>query len=239
MTSAPLLQPLPKVLVADADVDSHLLYTTALGFHDQEITYALDGRDALVKALEYPFALVITEVRLPYIDGYALCEILRRDNATRTTPIIVVTTDDRAASRQRALSAGADATLVKPCDADLMVAEARRLLLRSAELRAGTDRARLRVVAQMDRSTSPVERVKSGELKAPRKSRAHKRYSTTRPANAPAAIRCPSCDRALDYDSTQIGGVSACDPEQWDYYECASGCGRFQYRPRTRKLRTV
>jgi len=239
MTPATLREPLPKVLVADADVDSHLLYTAALGFPDQEITYACDGRDALVQALEYPFGLVITEARLPYIDGYSLCEILRRDSATRTTPIIVVTTDDRGGSRQRALRAGADAILVKPFDADLMMIEARRLLLRSAQLRAGTDRTRLRVVAQMDRSTSPVERVKSGELKAPRHSRAHKRYSTTRPANAPAAVRCPTCDRTLDYESTQIGGVSAADPEQWDYYACGHGCGRFQYRPRTRRLRLV
>jgi len=239
MNPAALREPLPRVLVADADVDSHPLYPIALGFDDQWITYALDGRDALVKALDYPFGLVITEVRLPYIDGYALCEILRRDSATRTTPIIAVITDDRAGSRQRALQAGADATLVKPFDADMMVSEARRLLLRSAQVRAGSDRARLKLIAQLDRSTSPVERVKSGELKAPRNSRAHKRYSTTRPANAPAAVRCPTCDRTLDYESTQIGGVSAADPEQWDYYACGHGCGRFQYRPRTRRLRLV
>jgi CheY-like chemotaxis protein len=121
MNPAALREPLPRVLVADADVDSHPLYAIALGFDDDRITYAIDGRDALVKALEYPFGLVIQTVTPPYIDGYALCEILRRDSATRTTPIIAVTTNDRAGSRQRALQAGRDATLVKPFDVDLMV----------------------------------------------------------------------------------------------------------------------
>jgi two-component system chemotaxis response regulator CheY len=238
MTAVPLHDLRPKILVVDADVDSHLLYTDALGFDEREITYALDGRDALVKALAYPFALVITESRLPYIDGYALCEILRRDSATRTTPIIVVTTDSRPASVQRARQAGADAVLVKPFRSDVLCADAQRLMLDSDERQAPTGRARLKLAAQRDRSTSLVA-LGSGELKPRRNSRAHKRYTTTRPPMAPAAVRCPSCDRSLDYESSQIGGVSAVEPEQWDYYSCPAGCGRFQYRPRTRKLRMV
>ena len=238
MTAVPLHDLRPKILVVDADVDSHLLYTDALGFDEREITYAVDGRDALVKALAYPFALVITESRLPYIDGYALCEILRRDSATRTTPIIVVTTDSRPASVQRARQAGADAVLVKPFQSDVLFADAQRLMLDSDERQAPTGRARLKLAAQRDRSTSLVA-LGSGEPKPRRNSRAHKRYTTTRPPMAPAAVRCPSCDRSLDYESSQIGGVSAVEPEQWDYYSCPSGCGRFQYRPRTRKLRSV
>jgi hypothetical protein len=43
----------------------------------------------------------------------------------------------------------------------------------------------------------------------------------------------------LQYLRSHVGGVSALNSEQWDYYECAAGCGTFQYRQRTRKLRQV
>jgi hypothetical protein len=43
----------------------------------------------------------------------------------------------------------------------------------------------------------------------------------------------------LTYERSHIGGVSERNSEQWDYYECPSGCGTFQYRQRTRKLRRV
>ena len=239
VTASSLRSPAPKVLIADADIDSHQIYATALGFDDRALTFATDGRDALVAALKDPYALLITETRLPYIDGYALCNLLRGDNATRTMPIIVVTTDSRPAARQRALQAGANAVIIKPFDSGLLQAEARELADRTLDAGPGFVLARLKDFARRDRSTALVARVKSDELKAPGKSRAHKRYKTTTPPITPAPVHCPSCARSLQYESSQIGGVNAIDPEQWDYYVCAQGCGRFQYRPRTRKLRIV
>jgi two-component system chemotaxis response regulator CheY len=55
----------------------------------------------------------------------------------------------------------------------------------------------------------------------------------------PPELLCPSCDRALTYEHSHIGGVSNRHPEQWDYYVCSASCGTFQYRQRTRKLRRV
>jgi CheY-like chemotaxis protein len=56
---------------------------------------ASDGRDALTKTLMHPPALIVTELRLPFIDGYALCERLRSDRATADVPILVVASDSR------------------------------------------------------------------------------------------------------------------------------------------------
>ena len=50
--------------------------------------------------------------------------------------------------------------------------------------------------------------------------------------------RCPTCDRPLVYERSHIGGVTERFSEQWDYYTC-TGCGPFQYRQRTRALRSV
>ena len=63
-----------------------------------EVVEAIDGREALAEALARPPALVIAEIRLPFIDGYALCEILRRDHATARIPILVVTSEGRTAT---------------------------------------------------------------------------------------------------------------------------------------------
>ena len=55
----------------------------------------------------------------------------------------------------------------------------------------------------------------------------------------PPALVCPDCNKALKYLRSHVGGVNARQPEQWDYFECGTGCGTFQFRERTRKLRKV
>lgn len=86
-----LPEPLLRVVAADADADTRALYRAILGPLNVVLVEAADGRDALVKCLVEPPALLITETRLPGVDGYALCELLRRDAVTRSMPILVVT----------------------------------------------------------------------------------------------------------------------------------------------------
>jgi hypothetical protein len=50
---------------------------------------------------------------------------------------------------------------------------------------------------------------------------------------------CPECNKPLKYVRSHIGGVTAQNSEQWDYFGCTGGCGTFQFRERTRKLRRV
>jgi hypothetical protein len=59
--------------------------------------------------------------------------------------------------------------------------------------------------------------------------------TVTRNPEVPApALRCPACDRPLNYLHTVLGGVRPI--ERWDYFQCAP-CGFFEYRSRTRSLR--
>ena len=230
MTIARLAKPAPKALVADPDPESRALYEQALGLSDFEIVYASDGREALVKVLEQPVALLITETELPLIDGYALCQLVRRDALIRTMPIMVVTTDVRQTAQRRALQAGADAVFVKPWTNGDLGAEARRLI------RGEFGRAALAVTPAP--ALEPVAGSDGGKSRGI-KSRLHRRYDTTEPPAAPPTLRCPACDRALTYGFSHIGGVSAREPEHWDYYTCSGPCGQFQYRQRTRKLQRV
>ena len=230
MAIARQAKPVPKALVADPDPGSRALYEQALGRCDFEIVYASDGREALVKVLEEPVALLITEAELPLIDGYALCQLVRRDALIRTMPIMVVTTDVRQTAQRRALQAGADTVLVKPWTGDDLGAEARRLIRGEFGHPAAAEAAT---------PTPSLEGVPDGGKPRGIKSRSHRRYDTTEPPAAPPVLRCPACDRALSYGFSHIGGVSAREPEQWDYYTCPGPCGQFQYRQRTRKLQRV
>jgi hypothetical protein len=70
-------------------------------------------------------------------------------------------------------------------------------------------------------------------------SRSFIREDTTTPPQPPPQLVCPGCDQPLTYQHSHVGGVSERHREQWDYFECLNGCGRFQYRQRTRKLRRL
>jgi CheY-like chemotaxis protein len=229
--------PLPVVLLADQDRDTRALYREWLAQSGWDVDEAQDGREALAKAIGHRPALLITETRLPFIDGYVLCQLLRSDVLTCDVPILVVTGDAYPADVRRARAVGADAVLVKPCLPEEVVREAQLLRDRSKELRHRAETARARAGEQIERSARLVA------VPAPRQRRmhvrAHERFVTTTPPADPPELRCPSCDAALKYERSHIGGVSFQQPEQWDYFVCVTLCGTFQYRHRTRKLRRV
>jgi two-component system cell cycle response regulator DivK len=218
-----------SALLADRDDDTRQMYGALLRSLSIDVDEASDGREALAKALARPYDVVITDTRLPGINGYELCQLLRRDVATTATPIIVVTAEAFATNIERARKAGADQVLVKPCLPDQLLMEMRRLVGRSKELRHQSQQIRARLATQLTVSQA---------LHAPR-SRLFSREMTTTPTELPPTLVCPMCDQPLQYRTSHVGGVSERHREQWDYFECPNGCGDFQYRQRTRKLRKV
>jgi CheY-like chemotaxis protein len=212
--------PESKALLVDADPDTRLLYKAVLEPLGHLIIEAEDGAEALGKALSDRPALIVTETRLPRVDGFALCSMLRRDPDTRSIHIIVVTGAAAVADRIRALEAGADAVLVKPCEI--------------AEL-VGTVGKVCAIPPSMIAERQPEPHTTSRRAI---KSRTFQRlFTTTPPRSVPEAF-CPTCAARLTYQHSHVGGVSEKHPEQWDYFTCAS-CGTYRYRHRTRKLTPV
>jgi len=225
------------VLVVDPDDDTRELYKRCFELAGSTVIEASDGRDALTKALVAPPSLVVTELRTPFIDGAALCDLLRADSATSAVPILVVTADCRPAQLERAKNAGADAVLTKPTPPDTLLDAAKELLQRGQGLRDRSTLARTKLAEQLDRSANLLSR-SDAQRRRTALCKSHARVDTTTPPLVPPALMCPSCDTALKYDHSHIGGVSERHSEQWDYYECAK-CGTFQYRQRTRKVRRI
>ena len=94
-----------RVLLVDPDADTRALYRESLRTIADDIVEAVDARDALAKAFAHPPKAIVTEIRLPGFDGCSLCDILRRDGATREVAIIVVTGESRPDELARARQA--------------------------------------------------------------------------------------------------------------------------------------
>ncbi|MBP8198138.1 MAG: response regulator [Chromatiaceae bacterium] len=97
----------------------------AAGF---KVSSAEDGAAALALAQTEHFALVITDINMPVLDGFGLIRALRELPDYRHTPILTLTTEDSPAHRQAGRAAGATGWMVKPFDPDRLLATLRRLL---------------------------------------------------------------------------------------------------------------
>jgi CheY-like chemotaxis protein len=125
---ATVSSPRRTILIVEDDPETRLLYTSAFensGFHTEQ---AHNGHQALEKALKTLPDLILTDIAVPGLDGIELCRRIRADERTQGIPLLAITGYDDRRYSDRALLAGADYVLTKPCDAERLVSEARRLI---------------------------------------------------------------------------------------------------------------
>jgi DNA-binding response OmpR family regulator len=206
--SAPDLVPArPSLaLLVDCDVDTRGVYAEYMRRAAWEVEEAVDGPEALAKAIARLPEVVVTAVH--------------KNDVTR------------------AEEAGADAVLIKPCPPEDVLAAVRVLVAHGQELRTRSVAIRSKLANELERSAALLERSRQSTRKL-MLSHAQFRRDTATPPVTPPILICPQCDQPLLYRRSHIGGVSERHLEQWDYFECGGGCGTFQYRERTRKLRKV
>jgi len=117
------------ILLAD---DSQLIHRHTVPILEEagyDVVSALDGAEALEKAEERHPDLVITDVEMPRMDGYALCKALKERGASHgTMPVIICSALGEAHDLERGFDAGADDYLVKPAMPDELVSRIRSLL---------------------------------------------------------------------------------------------------------------
>ena len=103
----------PLVLVVDDSITSRTLEQSVLKGAGYEVSTAVDGMDAWNALERTTFALVVSDVEMPRLDGIGLCERMRADARTARIPVILVTSLDQPEHRARGLEAGADAYIAK------------------------------------------------------------------------------------------------------------------------------
>ena len=118
----------PLILIVEDDRETRQFYSEALASSGFVIDQAHNGHQALEKALQSSPSLILTDIAVPGIDGIELCRRLRSDARTRAIPVLAITGYGDRHYQDRARLAGADHVLIKPCDAESLVREARRLL---------------------------------------------------------------------------------------------------------------
>jgi two-component system, cell cycle response regulator DivK len=240
----PMTMPAPRpestlALIVDRDQDTRNMYAEYLKLGNWRVDEAGDGREALAKAIAFRPDIIVTETRLPGIDGVSLCDLLRRDLATSAIPIVFVTGDAYPADVARAIAAGADLVLTKPCLPEALAAQLRTVLAHAHDVRNRARTVRSDALDRLARADEVLSRAVDTVHRRHTLKKAHRRGDTTNPPVSPPRLVCPACDRPLAYQRSHIGGVNSKHAEQWDYFDCESGCGTFQYRVRTRKLRKV
>jgi len=92
------------------------------------ITRAANGEEALASVAESPPDLVLLDVMMPGMDGFEVCQRLKRDTATMAIPVVIVTSLDSKSDRIAAIEAGADDFITKPVDKTEILARCASLL---------------------------------------------------------------------------------------------------------------
>ena len=83
-----------------------------------EFHEAKDGLEGLAKAKELKPALLITDVRMPGMDGFELCAAIRADEVLHSLPVVLLTSLNDETSRKKGRLVGASAFLTKPVSVD-------------------------------------------------------------------------------------------------------------------------
>jgi len=102
-----------RILIVDDSAVVRKSLTKLLEESGAEVTAAEDGEKGLEIALSHSFDLIITDVEMPKLGGYALCLKLKNNPATRSTPVIILSTQDSDEAIERGFQAGATAYLSK------------------------------------------------------------------------------------------------------------------------------
>jgi CheY-like chemotaxis protein len=117
----------PTVLIADADEGVLLTLGFALT-GEFDLMWARDGEQALRLALiEHP-DVVVLDAHMPKLDGYRVAGQIRRNLATRNTPVILLDAHPERIDVLRGLTAGANDYITKPFDPETLLARIREAL---------------------------------------------------------------------------------------------------------------
>lgn len=104
-----------KILVIDNDSDMRLLISSSLRANpDYQVLEAEDGVKGLVTASREMPDLVLLDVRMPQIDGFEVCRLLKSSPETKKIKVILLTGLDDDEDRKRGTGAGCDDYFTKP-----------------------------------------------------------------------------------------------------------------------------
>lgn len=118
------------VLIEDNEQNRYLL-TFLLEQSGYEVQSAADGARGIELARATTPSVILLDIQLPTMDGYAVARALRRHESLRSTPIIAVTSYAMPGDREKALASGCTGYIEKPIDPETFVVEVELTMSRS------------------------------------------------------------------------------------------------------------
>jgi DNA-binding NarL/FixJ family response regulator len=119
-----------KLLLVDDDPNLILLVKDYLEFRGYEVITAENGREAQTILEKQVPHLIICDVMMPEMDGYAFVEAIRNDSRCSWIPIIFLSAKGQSQDRIKGLRTGADVYMIKPFEPEELVAQVQACLSR-------------------------------------------------------------------------------------------------------------
>lgn len=117
-----------RILVAEDDPVTRRFVVSLLEESGYEVLVAEDGEHAVATAISARPDLVVSDLVMPYRDGFEVLRAIRNDPRVASLPVLILSMRDREEDIVRGFEQGADEYVVKPFNARELVARVRRLL---------------------------------------------------------------------------------------------------------------
>jgi len=123
------MNPAPRILIVEDELPMRTALGDCLQRQGYRVLLACDGPQGLDKAMQEKPDLIILDIMMPGLDGFALCAELRR--LEMRVPVLMLTAKSQVEDRVAGLDAGADDYLAKPFSREELLARLRALLRRT------------------------------------------------------------------------------------------------------------
>lgn len=117
-----------QVLIVDDNEINRDMLVRRLRRKDFSLSMAVNGREALSMVQEKPYDLVLLDIMMPEVDGYAVLKHLKNDAKLQHIPVIMISAIEEMDSVMKCMEIGADDYLTKPFDPELLKAAVNRCL---------------------------------------------------------------------------------------------------------------
>jgi two-component system chemotaxis response regulator CheY len=117
-----------KILTVDDSASIRQMVSFTLTKAGYEVAEAVDGKDGLEKLGKQKFDLIVTDLNMPQIDGIQMITAVRQLPGYGFTPILMLTTESQAEKKDAGRKAGATGWIVKPFNADQLIAVVQKLV---------------------------------------------------------------------------------------------------------------
>jgi two-component system, chemotaxis family, chemotaxis protein CheY len=117
-----------RILTVDDSASIRQMVGFTLRKAGYEVVESVDGQDGLSKTSGQKFDLIITDLNMPNMDGLELIAALRKLAGYSFVPILMLTTESQPEKKDAGRKAGATGWIVKPFNADQLVAVVQKLI---------------------------------------------------------------------------------------------------------------